>query len=85
MPESQSIASPSAVAEPMLISRNMARVAISILLTLLDSWAAVAFGGTLYHVSAHHPVWLTGIVLLFLSLFASLARTWYLALAVRPR
>jgi uncharacterized membrane protein YhdT len=69
----------------MLISRNTARVAISILLTVLDSWAVVAFGGTLYRVSAHHPIWFTGVVLLFVSLFASLARTWYLALAVRPR
>ena len=85
MPESLSIASPSAVAEPVLISRNTAGVAISILLTLLDSWAAVAFGGTLYRVSAHHPIWFSEVVLLFVSLFASLARTWYLALAVRPR
>ena len=85
MPESLSIASPSAVAEPVLISRNPAGVAISILLTLLDSWAAVAFGGTLYRVSAHHPIWLSGIILLFVSLFASLSRTWYLALPVRPR
>ena len=85
MPESLSIASPSAVTEPALIPRNTARVAISILLTVLDSWAFVAFGGTLYRVSAHHPIWLTGIVLLFVSLLASLARTSYLVLAVRPR
>ncbi len=85
MPETLSIASPSAVAEPALIPRNTVRVAISIMLTVLDSWAVVAFGGMLYRVSAHHPIWLTGIVLLFVSLFASLARTWYLALAVRPR
>ena len=85
MPETLSIASPSVVAESALVPRNTARVAISIVLTVLDSWAVVAFGGTLYHVSAHHPVWLTGIVLLFLSLFASLARIWYLALPVRPR
>ena len=85
MPESLSIASMSAVAEPALIRRSTARVAISILLTVLDSWAVVVFGGMLYRVSAHHPLWLTGIVLLFVSLFASLARTWYLALAVRPR
>ena len=85
MPESMSIASPSAVSEPALIPRNTARVAISILLTVLDSWAVVAFGGMLYRVSAHHPIWLTGVVLLFVSLFASLARTWYLALAVRQR
>jgi hypothetical protein len=75
----------SAVAEPALIPRSTARVAISILLTVLDSWAVVVFGGMLYRVSAHHPLWLTGIVLLFVSLFASLARTWYLALPVRPR
>ena len=85
MPESLSIASMSAVAEPALIPRNTARVAISILLTVLDSWAVVVFGGTLYRVSAHHPIWLTGIVMLFVSLFASLARTWYLALPVRQR
>ena len=85
MPETLSIASPSAVADPVLIPSNTARVAISILLTLLDSWAVVVFGGTLYRVSAQNPVFLTGIVLLFVSLFASLARTWYLALAVRPR
>jgi hypothetical protein len=85
MPESLSIASPSAVAEPALIPRSMARVAISILLTVLAPWAVIAFGGTLYRVSAHHPIWLTGIILLFVSLFASVARTWYLALPVRPR
>ncbi|HEY1256036.1 MAG TPA: hypothetical protein VGF01_14775 [Terracidiphilus sp.] len=85
MPETLSIASPSAAAEPALIPRNMARVAISILLTVLDSWAVVAFGGTLYRVSAYHSIWLTGIILLFVSLFASLARTWYLTLSVRPR
>jgi len=85
MPESLSIASPSVVAEPALVPRNTARVAISILLTVLDSWAVVVVGGTLCHVSAHHPIWLTGIVLLFVSLFASLVRTWYLALSVRPR
>ena len=85
MPETLSIASPSAAVEPALFQRNTARVAISILLTVLDSWAVVVFGGMLYRVSAHHPLWLTGIVLLFVSLFASLARTWYLALAVRPR
>jgi hypothetical protein len=85
MPETLSIASPSVVAESALVPRNTARVAISILLTVLDSWAVIAFGGTLYRVSAHHPIWLTGIVVLFVSLFASLARTWYLALAVRPR
>ena len=85
MPESLSIASPSVAAEPALVPRNTARVAISTLLTVLDSWAVVAFGGTLYRFSAHHTIWLTGIVLLFVSLFASLVRTWYLALAVRPR
>jgi uncharacterized membrane protein YhdT len=85
MPESLSIASMSVVAEPALIPHNTARVAMSILLTVLDSWAVVAFGGTLYRVSAHHPIWLTGSVVLFVSLFASLARTWYLALPVRPR
>ena len=85
MPESLSIASLSVVAEPALVPRNTARVAISILLTVLAPWAVIAFGGTLYRVSAHHPIWLTGIVVLFVSLFASLARTWYLALAVRPR
>ena len=85
MPETLSNASMSAVAEPALIPRSTARVAISILLTVLDSWAVVVFGGMLYRVSAHHPLWLTGIVLLFVSLFASLTRTWYLALAVRPR
>jgi hypothetical protein len=85
MPESLSIASMSAVAEPALIPHNKARVAMIILFTVLDSWAVIAFGGTHYGVSAHHPIWLTGIVVLFVSLFASLARTWYLALAVRPR
>ena len=85
MPESLLIASMSVGAEPALIPHNTARVAMSILLTVLDSWAVVAFGGTLCHVSAHHPIWLIGIVLLFVSLFASLARTWYLTLHVRPR
>ena len=85
MPETLSVASPPGIAESALIQRNTARVAISVLLTVLDSWAVVAFGGTLYRVSAHHPIWFTGVVLLFVSLFASLARTWYLALSVRPR
>ena len=85
MPETLSIASPSVVAESALVPRNTARVAISILLTVLDSWAVVTFSGTLYRVSAQNPVFLTGIVLHFVALFASLARTWYLALPVRPR
>ena len=85
MPETLSIVSPPAVAESLPVPRNTARVAISILLTVLDSWAVIAFGGTLYRVSAHHSIWLAGIVLLFVSLFASLVRTWYLALAARPR
>ena len=85
MAESLSIASMSAVAEPALIPRSTARVAISILLTVLDSWAVVVFGGMLCDVSAHHRIWFIGIVLLFVSLFASLARTWYLALPVRRR
>ena len=85
MPGTLSIASPSVVAEPALVPRNTARLAISILLTVLDSWAVVVFRGMLCNVSAHHPIWLTGIVLLFLSLLASLARAWYLALAVRSR
>ena len=85
MAESLSIASMSAVAEPALIQRSTARVAISILLSVLDSWAVVVFGGMLCDVSAHHRIWFIGIVLLFVSLFASLARTWYLALPVRPR
>ncbi len=85
MPETLSIASPSAIADSASVSRNTARVTISVLLTVLDSWAVVAFGGTLYRVSAHHPIWFPRVVLLFVSLFASLARTWYLALAVRPR
>ena len=85
MPETLSNASMSAVAEPALIPRSTARLAISILLTVLYSCAVIAFGGTRYRVSADHPTWLTGIVVLFVSLFASLARTWYLALAVRPR
>jgi hypothetical protein len=83
--ETLSIASPSVAAEPALIPRSTARVAISILLTVLDSSAVVVFRGMLCNVSAHHPIWLTGIVLVFVSLFASLARTWYLALPVRPR
>ena len=85
MPETLSIASPPAVAESQPVPRNTARVAVSVLLTVLDSWAVIAFGGTLYRVSAYHPIWLTGIAMLFVSLFASLARTWYLALSVRPR
>jgi hypothetical protein len=85
MPETLSIASPPAVAESQPVLRNTARVAISVLLTVFDSWAVIAFGGTLYRVSAYHPIWLAGIVLLFVSLFASLARAWYLALSVRPR
>ena len=85
MPETLSNASMSAVAEPALIPRSTARVAISILLTVLDSWAVVVFRGMLCNVSAQNPVFLTGIVLHFVALFASLARTWYLALPVRPR
>ena len=85
MPESLSIASTPSVAESLPVPRNTARVAISVLLTVLDSWALVAFGGMLYRVSAHNTIWLTGIVLLFVSMFGSLARAWYLALTVQPR
>jgi hypothetical protein len=66
-------------------TRIAARVAVCVLLTVLDSGAVVAFGGTLYRTTINHPIWFTGIILLFMSLFGSLARAWFLALPVRSR
>jgi len=61
MPESLSIASPSAVSEPTLISRNTTRVAISILLTVLDFMGCCRlWRNALSRLPPIHPICLPG-------------------------
>jgi len=43
------------------------------------------FAGTLYRATAHKPVQLAGVTLLFAALLGSLARVWLLALRSRTR
>ena len=63
---------------PVLFPRFALRFAVCLLLTSLDAGVISAFGPPLYRVSADHPSWLAGLILLFATMLGSLLRVWML-------
>jgi hypothetical protein len=77
---------PTAVAVvPNSRDRFALRVLVSLLLTALNVAVTAIFGGPLYLATANRPVWFSGVSLLFVALFVSLARVWIVTLRFRPR
>ena len=60
------------------------RLSVCLLLTAMNFAIIATCAPSLLEVSAHHPVWLIGVVALFTSLLGSLLRDWFL-LVLRSR
>ena len=65
---------------PVLSVRFVSRIAICLLLTILDAGVIATYGPTLYQVSSSHPSWLVVLALLFGTMLVSLVRVWGLTL-----
>ena len=61
---------------PVLSARFARRVAVCVLVTVLDAAVIATFGPTLYQVSLGHPFWLAGLAILFATMFYTLAHVW---------
>jgi hypothetical protein len=70
---------------PVLSARFARRVAVCVLITVLDVAVITTFGPTLYQVSLGHPFWLAGLAILFATMFFTLVHAWIQTLRGRFR
>lgn len=63
---------------PVLSKRFAGRLSRCLLLTVFNFAVIVTCAPSLFEVSAHHPLWLVGVIALFASLLGSLLRVWFL-------
>jgi hypothetical protein len=70
---------------PVLSARFARRVAVCVLVTMLDLAVIATFGPTLYRVSIGHSFWLAGLAILFATMFFTLAHAWIQTLRGRFR
>jgi hypothetical protein len=81
--------SPLAVTQPLeaaaSINRFQRRLAICLVLTVLNVIVVTNFTGALYRATIHDALQQIGVTLLFAALVGSLTRMWFLTLTSRPR
>lgn len=65
---------------PLHSTRFVLRLALCVLVTAMNVAVIAYTAPILYRASAHHPVWSTGVSLLYGSLLLSLLRVWLTAL-----
>ena len=65
---------------PLRSTRFVLRLTLCVLVTAINAAVIADTAAILYRVSAHHPLWLAGVSLLFGSLLLSLLRVWLTAL-----
>jgi hypothetical protein len=70
---------------PVLSVRFARRLAVCVLVTVLDVAVVTTFGPTLYQVSSGHPAWLAGLAVLFATMFLTLVHVWVRSLRGRLR
>jgi hypothetical protein len=70
---------------PVLSARFARRLAVCVLVTVLDVAVVTSFGPTLYQVSIGHPFWLAGLTTLFAAMFFTLVHAWLQTLRGRFR
>jgi uncharacterized integral membrane protein len=63
---------------PVLSIRFAGRLLTCLLLTVFNVAVIVTCSPSLFEVSAHHPLWLVGVIALVASLLGSLLRVWFL-------
>jgi len=70
---------------PVLSARFAWRLAVCVLVTVLDVAVVTTFGPTLYQVSIGHPFWLAGFTMLFATMVITLVHVWIQTLRDRSR
>ena len=85
MPNSNPIASTQPLEAAACINRYQSRLAICLLLTVLNAIVVANFAGQLYRATTHDLPQQIGVTLLFAGLVGSLTRMWVLTLTSRPR
>lgn len=63
---------------PVLSTRFAGRMLACLLLSVFNIAVIVTCAPSLFEVSAHHPLWLVGVIAFFASLLGSLLRVWFL-------
>jgi len=85
MPNIPRIVSAPAEYIPVVSARFARRLAVCVLVTVLDVAVVTSFGPALYQVSISHPFWLAGLTMLFATMFFTLVRAWIQTLRGRFR
>jgi hypothetical protein len=85
MPNSSHIASTQPLEAAASINRFQRRLAICLVLTVLNAIVVANFAGPLCRATTHDVRQQIGVTLLFAALVGSLSRMWFLTLTSRPR
>jgi hypothetical protein len=85
MPNSSPLASTQPLEAAASINRFQSRLAICLVLTVLNAIVVANFAGPLYRATSHDVFQQIGVTLLFAALVGSLTRMWFLTLTSRPR
>ena len=85
MPSSSPLAATQPLEVAASINRFQRRLAICLVLTVLNAIVVTNFIGPLYRATIHDALQQIGVTLLFAALVVSLTRMWYLTLTSRPR
>ena len=85
MTNSRSLVSTQSVEAAASTNHLHRRLAVCLVLTVLNAAAIGKFAGTLYRATAHNSFRQAGVTLLLAALLGSLARVWLLALRSRTR
>jgi predicted acyltransferase len=85
MPNPSLLASTQPLEAAASINRFPRRLAICLVLTVLNAIVVANFVGPLYRATTHDVLQEIGVTLLFAALVGSLTRMWFLTLTSRPR
>jgi hypothetical protein len=85
MPNSSPRAATQRLEAAASINRFQRRLAICLVLTVLNAIVVTNFIGPLYRATIHDALQQIGVTLLFAALVGSLTRMWYLTLTSRSR
>jgi hypothetical protein len=85
MPNSSPLAATQPLEAAASINRFQRRLAICLVLTVLNAIVVANFAGPLYRATSHDVFQQIGVTLLFAALVGSLTRMWFLTLTSRPR
>jgi predicted acyltransferase len=85
MPNSSPLAATQPSEAAASINRFQRRLAICLVLTVLNAIVVTNFTGPLYRATIHDALQQIGVTSLFAALVGSLTRMWFLTLTSRPR